>query len=627
MSGFNPGNSNNGNNSGNSNSAQPQQNNDPITTPPSGSSNLLRGTAFFSVDSASPTSLVAKEIVKLGNFNSVDSPIEVLDLPAAVGLRMGTVAICYKYRSAKHGKNLYVVDLIFLEDTLASSVRNPLKTDPITNQQYNLVVTPDDFITTDFLNSAATAVRARVTEQNYEVIIAGFRILNKNIQPEALPQILAGLTRQAGESIAQYIEFTLQEEVRQRDSIAEIIQGRTLAIDYDTSGQQVFNSRNQPVRADFTATISATVGSANTDFFDSNTTPLTTTAGYLDVTYYKLSDQEVFQARMTGIQGQEQAQRFEATAVITDIQSRRDIFDVDSIVNAILSMARLSENRQWVMLLRKTNSNSSAARMRDVGYLALEVDPANGVFDTNSADFTDQSFFTLMNALFRNNLGVAIELPRVSEYGLFRQLIRSSVDRGSNGYRAFVKAIHDYTNGHFPIDYNGDIVSIDNRPVLLGSYSSGSGVGGSTRHDIRDYQDYLTAITQLGRSDMAMVQDYDTLTAGLNGESLDYRTSKAYQFVSRIGGEVTLTGKADRYNFNNQFINDLVVACGKANLNIQLQGSLGVMNQVATNRRSGSGLAGQAQLNVGGIFSSSNNNVGGGTGFGQAGGTSLNFGL
>jgi hypothetical protein len=173
----------------------------------------------------------------------------------------------------------------------------------------------------------------------------------------------------------------------------------------------------------------------------------------------------------TGYQYDPSAQyrRFTAAAVITDIQSLRGMWEVDSIVNAFLSVVALTENRQWAVMLQRRFSNSSGARLRDIGALALEVDPANGMIDTQSTQYDEYRHMNTINAFFRPRFDFAIDLPRQSSFGFFRQLLRGSVEGPTSGsYKAFVKALHEYTNGTFPLDFNLDILKLDPRPSLAG---------------------------------------------------------------------------------------------------------------------------------------------------------------
>lgn len=632
MSGFNAGDQTNTNaNTTNQTAATTQ-------TPPAGGQTnpprggILGGNSFFGNLTNNPTITRVTDIMRKWLGEVGESNLEIVPLDGASrGLRMSGIALSYPWSSATAGKDLNLTFYILFEETLPER-GNTHVMDIGGGQQQQVVVTADDWVTLDFLGKLSDVTRLGLKNPNAEIRTVGFDIINR--QTSANPNetaVYARIVHLAGEAFAQYIEYILGEKAREKNSIKDILQGRSLSLNIDYSGIQAFDYQDQPVRNDWTMTMTAKekqAPDATTGLFDASMIPLTATSGFVDVTYYELTDAERMNLQFG--QGQfgntaSQYQRFSATAVITDIQSLRGIWEVDSIVNAFLSAVALTEGNQWAALFQRRFSNSSGARLRDIGYLALEVDRDNGIVDTSSTGYDEYQHMRTMNTLFRPRFDFAIDLPRKSVYGYFRQLLRGSLTVGSESYNAFVKALNEYTNGEFPLNFNQLIFQLDNRPVLLGNYP-GRGNMGATRHDVRDYEDYLTILTQVGQTDLSTVKDFDAALAGVDGKSLEVRTNAVLNIIERMAGEVTLTGKADRYNINPVFMETLVAATKRAGLSIQTR-TVGTMVTGASNRRTENAFGTAFAMGNGqNVFSTGFGNGAGGAG-GLGGGISLGFGI
>lgn len=587
---------------------------------------FLAGNAFFGQSSNNPTISAVVDLLRNWAAQNHEDKLEIIPLAGNYGLRISGFAIAYPWASANTGENIYITHYVLFEDTLTD--RATTYQQEIENRQVQVIVTPDDWITPDFLNRLDTLTGQFVKNRNYGIRKIGFNIVPREVsRRENESQVYINILSQAGEGIAHYIEYVLGENARDKNTIKDIMNGRYLSLNIDTSGIPAFDMLNQPVRNDFSLTITAKETKSDTQggLFDAAVIPLTQTSGFVDVTFYDLTDAE----RMNAQYGQQfdpsaQYRRFVATGVITDIQTLRGIWEMDSIVNAFMSLMALTENRQWAALFQRRYSNSSGARLRDVGALALEVDPASGMIDTASTQYDEMKHVTTMNMLFRPRFEFAIDLPRQSCYGFFRQLLRGAEVLNSPYYKAFIRGLHDYTNGHFPLSFDQPILSLDNRPVLTGHYTGQSAMG-SSRNDLRDWQDYLTVLTQVGQSDINTVRDFDAALAGMDNRPLEERTTAVVNIIERMAGDVAITGKADRYNINTVFLETLAMACKAANLSIQTR-SLGVMNNVSNNRRTGDQLTSHVFQGTGGVFSNGFSQQGFGTG-GHGGGMVLGFGL
>lgn len=600
------------------------------TNPPRGG--ILGGSSFFGNLTNNPTITRVTDIMRKWLGEVGESNLEIVPIDGASrGLRMSGIALSYPWQSATKGKALNLTFFILFEETLPE--RGNTHVMDIGGQQQQVVVTADDWVTLDYLGKLAEVTRLGLKDPNAEICTVGFDIVNR--QTSANPNetaVYARIVHLAGEAFAHYIEYMLGEKARDKNTIKEILQGRSLSLNIDTSGIQAFDYQDQPVRNDWTMTMTAKERQATdvpaAGLFDASMIPLTSTSGFVDVTYYEMTDAE--RLNMQYGQGQfgnapNQFQRFSATAVITDIQSLRGLWEVDSIVNAFLSTVALTEGNQWAALFQRRFSNSSGARLRDVGYLALEVDRDNGVVDTSSTSYDEYQHMRTMNTLFRPRFDFAIELPRKSVYGFFRQLLRGSLDVGSESYNAFIKALNEYTNGEFPLNFNQVIFQLDNRPVLLGNYP-GRGNMGATRHDVRDYEDYLTVLTQVGQTDLSTVKEFDAALAGVDGKTLEARTNTVLNIIERMAGEVTLTGKADRFNINPVFMETLVAATKRAGLSIQTR-TVGTMATGVSNRRTENAFGTAFAMGNGqNVFSTGFGTGTGGAG-GLGGGITLGFGV
>lgn len=592
--------------------------------------NILGGKSFFGNSSNNPTITRVIDTLRTWMKEQGENNLEIIPIDGAYGLRMSGIALAYPWESASTGQQLYLTQFVLFEETLPER-GNTYQTE-LNNQNVQIVVTPDDWITPDFLTRLEAVTTSNVSRKTNIVKTVGYNVVPREISARPTEtQVYVRLVQQAGEAFAQYIEYVLGETARQKNTIKDILNNRTLQLNIDTSGIQTFNFMDQPVRNDFALTISAkenTQGSAN-GLFDTGVIPLTQTTGFIDVTYYEQTDAERINSQ-TGYQYDPSAQyrRFTAAAVITDIQSLRGMWEVDSIVNAFLSVVALTENRQWAVMLQRRFSNSSGARLRDIGALALEVDPANGMIDTQSTQYDEYRHMNTINAFFRPRFDFAIDLPRQSSFGFFRQLLRGSVEGPTSGsYKAFVKALHEYTNGTFPLDFNLDILKLDPRPLLLGNYGGGNGMGGGSRHDIRDWQDYLTVLTQVGQTDINTVKDFDAALAGVSGKTLEERTNTVLNILERMAGDVVLTGKGDRYQINPQFLEVLVAACKASKLSIQTR-TIGSMANVVSNRRTADNMFGTGFNANGSVASVFNTNTASPFGSGGVGGgLNLNFGV
>ena len=586
---------------------------------------FLETTPFIGSASGNSSLLRVSEVLRKWLADNNNQVMEVLPIDAAsVGLGISAVALVYPWTSATQGKEIYIAYLMLFEETLQDYSTE--KTRDIGGTVVHLTTTTDDYVSAGVLKRFETTIASRAKNRGREVKAIGFKIINRltSARPDETNAYIS-IASEAGEAMANYIEYGLNEKARVKATVRSLIQNRTLNMSIDTSGVQALNSQGQPIRNDLTLTVVARENVAAQNGvavqFEAPAIPLTTTHGYLDITYIEKSAVERMNAGMGGLDPAAQFRDFVVTPIISEIQNQRGVWDVDSIVNAILSMYNLIPDRKVFTLLMKKFSNSSAARLRDVGSLPMESG-TEGYFDLNAANVNPMNFF---NVFFKQTFNIGIDLPRQSAYGFFRQILRGSVEQGSNSYQALVRALNEYTDGHFPITYSGPILTLTPRPVLLGHYNGSSHGLGVSVHDIRDWEDYLTFLTQLGATDIHAVREFDAALAGTNGRSLEERTTYIYNKLAGIVSNVTLTGKADRYIFAPGFVETLVNAAAAASLHIR-SSQFDIGGAVTSNRQSLTGAFSQGiqTQNLSNIFSSTSG--GNGASGGVGGGINL-FGM
>lgn len=516
-------------------------------------------------------SKVMKEIsdvineIMVGSGHNLNHDIIMIDA-SQLNVPMSAIVITVPWTSAAQGKNFTLAYPLLLEETLKFPVGLNVVEGGTFNQQK--LTTIDDYIDYNVtIESIKTVVADSNKTSNTTITIVGCDVLPRYITAGTIAdhkEWFAEKIYQIGETCAQIIEYFYGDHAREHATIKDFIALSTdvkFALNTDTSGMQMFDEKKNPVRCDIVQNLSLRRGVKRmTDGgVETNTTetiPLSSTYAYIDFV--------PFNADMGNMFGRS-TKMFAPTYVITGIRSQYGVMDIDTLANSLVCATAMHENNAWMEYLMRQNMNSSAARIRDVGVLprdiAIELQLDNPtVIDTQSPTYNYQKHVQVLNNACLDNLTFAIELPRLSNLGSFRDIIRNAINVKTPEYQALVNALNKYTNGHFPLDYNKPMFAINGRPVLYGSYQTTSGT-----HDLRDYQDYLTFSTQLGDSDPALVREFKYKMYGTN-MSYDDATTWLYNRLTSILGTINVTCKGDRYDINPEFMADVVTACKLAGM-------------------------------------------------------------
>lgn len=525
----------------------------------------------------------------------------------ASGLRLSGYAVAMNYASVTKGLQYTLLAYVMFEDTMHQRTR--IETQTIDGKQTRKLTTPDDLMTGAFL----TKLDALVRNSGKVPAASTFSKVGYFIVPTALSQPGPDGTYTngnkwhinafgaIGEMFAQTVQYVFGELIRDPLTIKNIYGNRRLSMDLDTSGTPMFDLNGLPVRNDFSMVVNARDVDADGKSDESSIVPLTRSTGYIETIYTPLSDTDRINNAVPGGDPRTQTRRWTPVIVLTDIASQRGVVDIDSFVNGVLSQAALAEKDEWRALFLRRFSNSTGARLRDVGTLPLELGSA--VFDTKATTYTDTTHFQFLDRLFmRDHLGnskiqFALDVPNHAWLGAFGLIIRQVADNDPVARTAFLRALNQYT-GTFPLDYGKQIFVMADRPVVYGTYTA-SVIGGSQKADVRDWMDYLTMLTQIGATDIERVKKFDaTLNATGNREE---RTVELLQFIESVAGGIDISGKGNRYYINPAFINDLQAACLAAKLNISHR-SINSMGGVTDTRGGINNLFGDVNYNSTNMF-------------------------
>lgn len=103
-----------------------------------------------------------------------------------------------------------------------------------------------------------TTIANRAKNRGREVKAIGFKIINRltSARPDETNAYIS-IASEAGEAMANYIEYGLNEKARVKATVKSLIQNRTLNMSIDTSGVQDGIRQGQPICNDLTLTVVA----------------------------------------------------------------------------------------------------------------------------------------------------------------------------------------------------------------------------------------------------------------------------------------------------------------------------------------------------------------------------------
>lgn len=233
---------------------------------------------------------------------------------------------------------------------------------------------------------------------------------------------------------------------------------------------------------------------------------------------------------------------------------------------ALANVAVLSERGLWMGAFQRPHS-SAALDPKDIGAIGYEANfgGVSAKVDTRAEAFSAQNLGQLLAATFDPNLVISID---VEECGptTFQNSIFLAAARGSRqAHDAIYAAANLLTAGALGDEFgpNEQIMINNNNRIHLGYYFQNG-----EKRDIRD-NDLLAMLNIHGDKDLNLVRDFsDTYTRV--DQPLEIRLSARRRYLTEtIGGEVRITGFAQRVTFNGKFIVALARAIAKCGLSIR----------------------------------------------------------
>lgn len=339
--------------------------------------------------------------------------------------------------------------------------------------------------------------------------------------------------------------------------------------------------------------------------------------GFIDVIWDPVQEQNSYgqmqqlnQFSQVSADGSLPTAKYRSLYVITDSR----IQDVSSVTAQVLSLfpaLLLQQNNLWQAAFRP-RSNSPAINSKNVGALNMEAnlpvvngqpDPSGRgpILDTTAANFTDQDFVQLIQAMFRPGLGIAIDVPECGASTWYNNIFYAVALGSTEAYTELYNATDILTNGLFSKKFNrGEAIASHYSVVHNGWYMD------SERHrrDIRDFD--LVALLN-----NPMAEDKIVVDAWINSfqnpsASMEAKLHDRFRIISKAYSEVHLTGFSNRVILTDKYLQAALQAAFEAGLRLRPQNQF--QDQSMATRVSANMNAGLFGMGVGtGVFNSSIN--------------------
>lgn len=266
---------------------------------------------------------------------------------------------------------------------------------------------------------------------------------------------------------------------------------------------------------------------------------------------------------------------FDPRVIITQIESKVGRQSLEFIMLAIHQATLLSRNMAWASPFRPRVNRG--VRTRDIGALGLDIPalvksetPGVGdIIDTQSSNFGDNEFYTLLTAAIRPDPIYAIDIEEAGHNSWLMSVFRAAANASNTeAWQEIVKACDNLTNNKFsPIFASlggGPIIYNDNNRIHLGYYTN-SETG--KNHDIRDL-DYLCLLNLVGKTDHNYARQFEATYMDQNVPS-EIRLMERYKIMQNVLREtMKLKGYASRYTFYPNFLKALSAAIQAEGFNI-----------------------------------------------------------
>lgn len=463
---------------------------------------------------------------------------------------------------------------LLLADTLTQKDRQDVV--QINNQNVSIIRPPSDAYDEKFKAQIASIVARefrgvpadKIYDADGEVIPAGFEYKSDDQVRSVMYNALKA---------AASILVTCTPETSQEDFSLARASGR-LTVNNRVSIHQphTVDPVNQPVRSDIVIDfIEVKNSETNREVLPSihsgeQTEKLFVVNGYLDL-MWNPEDPNIgngVQFAFAPVNQQPRTKMYQPRFVIT----RSDVENAGTLPVQLLQLASvlaLTQNHAWMaQLMPQKGIKNPMHNIGNIGYEALPYiqNQPGAPFDTLSDQFGMQQLGALLQTYFYQDLWISMDIEECGP-GTWANSIFMAAAQGNARANQDLFAAADYlTGGIFKTLYNGNgqaVISDQNR-IHLGHYLDAKG----QRRDIRDV-DTLAVLGSEGKNNPENIRGW-TDSYQRADYPLEQRLDFRMKLIRRIVGDsIVVTGYARRVTFENAFLNALLQAIVKTNVNLR----------------------------------------------------------
>jgi hypothetical protein len=543
---------------------------DGSTAAPKGDIYQQRAGTYMSAGGNSILTSLAGSVRTLINSDTANPKLDVSTLSSS-SLHCGSLLISEIRESPTHGK-IAVVYTILVEST----EQNPLATTDYTwnNKRFEVPLVLTDAFNTNYWEAVKAHIAARLNVRvDSSVICAGVGFITREVYDrfgkggEGNDEYIIGTVVSAAEAIGTIGDSVSGVVKRQSELLSEIAKGSESRIQRFIGTHPLFSNNGLPLACEARLvidTVPTNRDRRNVDVINNGGSQLVTTYGFLETIVDMAESQRNFGRRFSRQQDEEPCI---ANFVITAIRNPAGRMDIQTIGEGIFAAMGILIGNGWAeMLTPKYGADNS----RDIGMLMVEVghmvDNNNDPLDTQSPDFDERQRNDYIGAMYRPEISISIDFPEAGDMSWAGDIMVNASSSVKNPHRAVVnRALHQFTDGNFPIDYAGDILIDTSRRILIGYDQDAAG----NLMDPRLKNDYLSLLTAQGRNDLEMVRDWDihTRPEDMNGVPEQVRLAVTHEIPRRVfGNSARYVTAVRRYVISTDFIETFGAACNAAGL-------------------------------------------------------------
>lgn len=540
---------------------------------------LSIGTVFGGVLNKSPeTEWVRKYIEKYHEITG-EKYKEVYKLISIDGKRWGinVSAMVIVGTHTNGGVTAYAAHTMLVEASVGAL--NPYSTN-YGGIQIEIQTVVGDLFTSDLWDVVKQAVVAEL--QCTEVHFAGYSVLPVELNPEDHVHMQACIS-----DAFEAVYGTLGKLVGGIPifQLSMLPKSDRLQARIDCTLTQEQTSAGLPVRSDITVTLS---GVQNQQQFPNGGQPqnwnpaniagaeFTRICAYVEAMYAPPMIAGTGMAMLPQMMAMD-TRYFDPRVVITQIESRVGRQSLEFILLAVHQATLLSRNMSWATPFRPRVARAGGSRTRDIGALGLDIPalvksevPGQGdIIDTQSNNFGDNEFYTLLTSAFRTDPIYAIDIEEAGQSSWLLSVFKAAADpQNTEAYQEIVKAADNLTNNKFSQIFTslgaGGIINNDNNRIHMGYYTNSET---NKLHDIRDL-DYLCLLNLVGKTDHGYAKQFEATYTDLNVPS-EIRLQERYKIMQNVLREtMKLKGYASRFTFYPNFLKALGLAIQYEGFNI-----------------------------------------------------------